>query len=510
MPTRYFSGWRAGLARCTAVASIVTAINITFLLVAIPRLSISASGSSEGALFSGDCKRAKQLSIWLHLAINILATALLAAGNYTQQVLTAPTRSEINIGHSQERWLDIGVSSLHNLRQISGKRVAAWILLALTSVPIHLLYNSILHGVNRYSIYPAMWDDLNDPDHQFHDNRYKALRNTLDEFERLENHECIAAYGPEFISDRSDVILILDPSTPDRLRNYTSVAGGDPMDYGTSHNTWICRQGLWSSCGDMSLTNAKNWSIYAEQPDHYGGETLQVEYCLSKRTPEHCKLILSIPLLGVVHIGGSTSLVELWNRGFGRVSLDTLIDFREIKAEGLISMVLISNLPQLILSLLYAALNFGHQRKTYWLSLPLRYGAPLIAGSATMHWFISQSIFFVRLALYQDEKRYYPREGNITTCGYSPIAIIFSIGLGSLILLITVAWSLRTMKSAIPLGGTCSAVVSAACHSPEGDEHGALELVKWGVVHGEDGGPWERCSITSWPAEAPEYGRWYR
>ncbi|KAI3579703.1 hypothetical protein IWW34DRAFT_693993 [Fusarium oxysporum f. sp. albedinis] len=643
MPTRYFSGWRAGLARCTAVASIVTAINITFLLVAIPRLSISASGSSEGALFSGDCKRAKQLSIWLHLAINILATALLAAGNYTQQVLTAPTRSEINIGHSQERWLDIGVSSLHNLRQISGKRVAAWILLALTSVPIHLFYNSTISfksGVNRYSIYPAMWDDLNDPDHQFHDNRYKALRNTLDEFERLENHECIAAYGPEFISDRSDVILILDPSTPDRLRNYTSVAGGDPMDYGTSHNTWICRQGLWSSCGDMSLTNAKNWSIYAEQPDHYGGETLQVEYCLSKRTPEHCKLILSIPLLGVVvgcnlfklvglaltwlclenrplltlgdaihsflehpdlatnglsllsklpgqplswearprmwlptkhrwaasitrtryavtmslcivtivvasilltmgmqHIGGSTSLVELWNRGFGRVSLDTLIDFREIKAEGLISMVLISNLPQLILSLLYAALNcmwtamlvgvewnsygsrhkslrttypVGHQRKTYWLSLPLRYGAPLIAGSATMHWFISQSIFFVRLALYQDEKRYYPREGNITTCGYSPIAIIFSIGLGSLILLITVAWSLRTMKSAIPLGGTCSAVVSAACHSPEGDEHGALELVKWGVVHGEDGGPWERCSITSWPAEAPEYGRWYR
>jgi hypothetical protein len=144
MPTRYFSGWRAGLARCTAVASIVTAINITFLLVAIPRLDISASGSSEGALFSGDCKRAKQLSIWLHLAINILATALLAAGNYTQQVLTAPTRSEINIGHSQEKWLDIGVSSLHNLRQISGKRVAAWILLALTSVPIHLLYNSIL------------------------------------------------------------------------------------------------------------------------------------------------------------------------------------------------------------------------------------------------------------------------------------------------------------------------------------------------------------------------------
>jgi len=140
MSPKYFSGWRAGLARCTAVAGIVTAINITFLIVAIPRLETSSPGSREGALFSGDCKRAKRYNIWLHLIINLLASALLAAGNYTQQVLTAPTRNEIDIAHSERKWLDIGVSSLHNLRHISGKRVTAWILLALTSVPIHLLY----------------------------------------------------------------------------------------------------------------------------------------------------------------------------------------------------------------------------------------------------------------------------------------------------------------------------------------------------------------------------------
>lgn len=133
----------------------------------------------------------------------------------------------------------------------------------------------------------------------FPDARYKALRNTLDEFERLENHECIAAYGSEFISDRSDVIPILDPSTPDRLRTYTSVSGGDPMNYAIPSYQWICGKNPWSDC-DISLVNAKNWSIYAEEPDQYGGETLRVEYCLSKRASEHCKLILSIPLLGVV------------------------------------------------------------------------------------------------------------------------------------------------------------------------------------------------------------------
>lgn len=105
--------------------------------------------------------------------------------------------------------------------------------------------------------------------------------------------------------------------------------------------------------------------------------------------------------LGVEHVSvyETPSLAALWNRGFGQVSVDTLIDFTEIMTlEGPVVMVLIANLPQLILSLLYTALNgmwtamlvgvewntygqehkglrtsspVGNQRRTYWLSLPL-------------------------------------------------------------------------------------------------------------------------------------------
>lgn len=92
-------------------------------------------------------------------------------------------------------------------------------------------------------------------------------------------------------------------------------------------------------------------------------------------------------------------LAALWDRGFGQVSVDALINFTDIMSlEGPIVMVLIANLPQLILSLLYTALNgmwtamlvgvewntygqehkglrtsspVGSQRRTYWLSLPL-------------------------------------------------------------------------------------------------------------------------------------------
>ncbi|KAH7120280.1 hypothetical protein B0J13DRAFT_457311 [Dactylonectria estremocensis] len=625
MPSQYLDGWRSGLAWSTSAAALVTIINMAFLCIAIPRVDRSATGGSEWAFFTGDCKTAKRLSTWLHLAINILATMLLAAGNYTAQVLTAPTRHEIDLAHSQQQWLDVGVSSLHNLRKISGKRVTAWMILVLSSVPIHLLYNSVIYletGVNYYSIYPALWNDLIDPNHRYTDERYKTLRKSLDRFERLENQDCIAGYARKLISERSDVILIIDPLTPDNISDYTEVDGGDPMFSGV--NYWICGQSYhvqMASC-DVSTVDAKNWMIRAANTQASAEKRLRVESCLSKRTPGHCRLNLSTSMLAVVvgcniiklvglvvtwlclekqplltlgdvmasflehndpetkdmclvsrssgrplswqagsriwlptksHLGASVSrrrygvtiglcvlalvavsyllaigvhslkysvhkrlgISDLWHTGLGQVSIDTLIN---IQVDRALSMVLLANLPQLVVSLLYAAVNgmwtamlvenewrsygmrrkglrttcpVGDQRKTYWLSLPL-------------------SIFFVRLDFYQDNKRLSGNEGTITTCGYSPIAIIFSIVLGSLILIITIMTSLRTIKPSIPPGGTCSAVVSAACHQPEGNDYAAWGLVKWGVVPSNNEGGWSHCCITSWAVDAPERGRTYQ
>ena len=142
----FFAGWRAGLARCTGATALVALINILFLSIAAPRLKAfdrSWPGGKpivlDGAIFEGSCEKAKQLSVWIHLAINILSTVLLTSGNYAQQVLTAPTRSEIDSAHAKHSWLDIGVLSYRNLKGISKRRVLAWAILAITSVPIHLL-----------------------------------------------------------------------------------------------------------------------------------------------------------------------------------------------------------------------------------------------------------------------------------------------------------------------------------------------------------------------------------
>lgn len=142
----FFAGWRAGLARCTGATAFVALVNILFLSIAAPNLKPAdrklMNGdpvSGDGAIFEGSCEKAKQLSVWIHLTINLLSTILLTSGNYAQQMLTAPTRREIDRAHAKHSWLDIGLLSYRNLRGIPRRRVLAWAVLAMTSVPIHLL-----------------------------------------------------------------------------------------------------------------------------------------------------------------------------------------------------------------------------------------------------------------------------------------------------------------------------------------------------------------------------------
>ncbi|MCJ1458534.1 hypothetical protein MMC28_008907, partial [Mycoblastus sanguinarius] len=69
-------------------------------------------------------------------------TLLVGASNYSMQCLSSPTRGEINKAHNQKIWLDIGVPSFRNLRRLSFYRITLWWLLAVSSIPLHLLYNS--------------------------------------------------------------------------------------------------------------------------------------------------------------------------------------------------------------------------------------------------------------------------------------------------------------------------------------------------------------------------------
>ncbi|KAF8533701.1 hypothetical protein BDD12DRAFT_889541 [Trichophaea hybrida] len=95
-------------------------------------------------VYKGQCKKTQKYSLCLHFAINAISTGLLAAGNCTMQALISSTKGEINKSHKNNDWVEIGVISFRNLRRISMDRVVLWWLLALSSVPLHLRFNSVV------------------------------------------------------------------------------------------------------------------------------------------------------------------------------------------------------------------------------------------------------------------------------------------------------------------------------------------------------------------------------
>ena len=129
-----WSGWRFGVTNFAIWASLVFLIN--FIVTIWGSVSYT---DSEGVLNEGDCGQTKTLNAGLHVLINILSTILLSGSNYCMQCLSAPTRGEIDKAHHARKWLDIGIPSFRNLRHISRSRLVLWILLAISSLPLHLL-----------------------------------------------------------------------------------------------------------------------------------------------------------------------------------------------------------------------------------------------------------------------------------------------------------------------------------------------------------------------------------
>ncbi|KAJ9609034.1 hypothetical protein H2200_006805 [Cladophialophora chaetospira] len=222
---------------------------------------------------------------------------------------------------------------------------------------------------------------------------------------------------------------------------------------------------------------------------------------------------------------GSTSLSSLWSIGFGVPSGRTLIQSDAVQAgkASLIAAVVLANIPQLVLSMLYFTYNGlftcmllasewnsysterkglrissshpqGAQRAGYFLQLPYRYSIPLVVFSLLFHWLISQSIFVVNISMFDfagspitNAPNYV---GHLVTCGYSPIAIIFSIVLGVALVCALLGFGLGIrFKTGMPIAGSCSLAIAAACHSeqaPLSDKEKMLaqQPLMWGEMQG--------------------------
>lgn len=129
--------WRFGLLAGLYASIAVLLSNLILFIYG----STAHGGITDGigTISKGDSQSIERLSTAYHVLINILSTILLTSSNYAMQLLCAPTREEIDDAHTKGNWLDIGQVSLHNLVRIKRGRMVLWIILALSSAPLHLL-----------------------------------------------------------------------------------------------------------------------------------------------------------------------------------------------------------------------------------------------------------------------------------------------------------------------------------------------------------------------------------
>lgn len=247
--------------------------------------------------------------------------------------------------------------------------------------------------------------------------------------------------------------------------------------------------------------------------------------------------------------GTDTDARQLYTQGLGTIDPRTFIswDLPTSGATGLISNVVVANIPQLLLSFLYlnynglmTAMSLAHeasrygirrnglrvsstprgaQRSTYFLQLPYRFSLPIMLVTAVLHWLISQSIFLVSIeaimlipstgtTLYSPLIWDTTNPRTLMTCGYAPSAILAVIVLTSLLLIGMLGTGVTRLPSSMPVAASCSAAIAAACHVAEGEreEACALKEVMWGDTGSDEKGV-GHCAFSTRDVEVPEEGR---
>ena len=309
-------GYHFGIRCCAIASAIVMVINLTLTVWASKRYGLE---EGLGTIRDGKCSETKELAMWTHLGINVLSTLLLGASNYTMQCLSSPTREDINRAHSQNLWLNIGTSSIRNLLGISRSRMILWWLIAVSSVPLHLMYNSAVFttlSTHEYNAFLVQRNFLTGaPFDISHFSRFSprigvnntnkgnlnqiesiahALQDDQRSLQKLANRDCKRTYAAEFVSSHANVLVVSSDLELELFGNSSiSDVWSSQSEGAASVSPWFCGG---DSCDANSITEEATWGLCGYE----NGVCPRIEYCLSQTVEEHCKLQFSGAIMMVV------------------------------------------------------------------------------------------------------------------------------------------------------------------------------------------------------------------
>lgn len=132
----FIGGWRAGLLRAFLLSLAALVVNIS-VYAWLYRTFSTHEGTAT--LKHGSCRTVRGANTGIHAALNVLSTLILGVSTYAMQGMTAPSRKEVDAAHAKGKWVEIGTQSLRNLFYIRKRNAWVWALLAITSLPFHLL-----------------------------------------------------------------------------------------------------------------------------------------------------------------------------------------------------------------------------------------------------------------------------------------------------------------------------------------------------------------------------------
>ena len=281
---RKINGYHFGVMCCAWTSAVIFVINLTATIWGIKKFGIL---DGLGSLQVGDCNSTSRLGFWIHLIINGLSTLLLGASNYSMQCLSSPTRSEIDRAHRKCIWLDIGIPSVRNLGRISWSRIVLWWALAISSIPLHLFWNSAvlstLYSREYYVVVvpadfpagaPSNASDSYNYASDSYNYTYHQLASNASTLERLEPRACLEAYVGSINSNRGDVVLVSSYNATGEYTTNGEILGpvmpGFSGDLLNGPDQWICASAttcdVQSAASNVSSFLFQEWDIQYVRP----------------------------------------------------------------------------------------------------------------------------------------------------------------------------------------------------------------------------------------------------
>ncbi|RYO95222.1 hypothetical protein DL766_006183 [Monosporascus sp. MC13-8B] len=531
---RYLTGWRGGVVFNTIIFFLILVVEIVLLIIVLTKTRLLAG---DPTVWSGDCGKARDINVGLHAVISVFSVVFLAGANYVFQVLTSPTRSEVDKAHESRRWLDIGVTSMRNFAHISGFRVFLGSTVLLTAVSTQVMYNAVIYVSREEGPGPGPGPratcsvNLNGP--LFGAVMLLHLALILSTATTLAARSSSSAFEP--LATLGDAIRSFlrapDPTTAGAcLLTKRDVRWGRWGEGVQGARHFVPKVHRW-----LHTPSLRRWGLTALAWLAVCGPAAAGLALLATTTrgsgAESAIPITStalFPPLGAPH----TTFASPAQPAGSAVSQVNM---------AVLQTALLASLPRLLPAVLYLTVNallttyfLGHEFALFAAGVPraLRVSSvPAGQQTTSLYLTLPRPASWVLLALFAGI-------GFLTSQAVSPLVTfatppssaaprtVIAINTTALLALLAAlaALALSTLGlgllrrapfaplvasggTAVPgnplaqalRGGSCSAVVSAACHPPRGAYESARGCVAWGVVDdgGEGDGAVARCAFTS-------------